>query len=383
MAQFNQIVFDVGIPTTSTQTPIQEYSIDDVIIFNGTPASGTPWGWTCTLGGYPGTWAPITMPQTVATGLTAHAGGGQTSALALTATINNVTTVATAANSVALPASAAGVSIVVINSGANAMQVFGSGTDTIGGVATGTGISQPPNSVYVYTCAVAGNWLIQATGSATGTPIQYQSFVTGLTALAGGGQTGATALTASYNVVSTVATAGNSVALPASVPGLVVTVLNRGANVMQVFGAGTDTINGIATATGISQSIDTTATYVCTTAGNWQVPIAQLTSSNPIALTTNGAILPHVQATYVITKAGVLADTLAAPTATTDDGIIITIFSNTANAHTITATTLYNTGGAGVPYTTATYAAHAGAFMTLMAYQGLWQVLASSNVTFS
>lgn len=99
------------------------------------------------------------------------------------------------------------------------------------------------------------------------------------------------------------------------------------------------------------------------------------------ALTTNGAIPPHTPATYVITKAGVLADTLAAPTATTDDGLIIVVTSSTANAHTITATGLLQTGTASVNL--ATFAAQPGAGLTLMAYQGKWNVLGSVGITFS
>ncbi|MDE2022400.1 MAG: hypothetical protein KGI71_05830, partial [Patescibacteria group bacterium] len=184
---------------------------------------------------------------------------------------------------------------------------------------------------------------------------EVPSITDAITALAGGGQTGATALTTEINRVTTVATSGDSVSLPASVAGTQVWVINSGANPMQVFGAGTDTINGIATATGISQAAGATAVYTCNAAGNWEVPIGSLFSPSPVALTTNGAIPPHAAQTYVITKAGVLAETLAAPTAGTDDGLQIVVTSNTANAHTITATGLLQTGTASV--NVATFAA--------------------------
>jgi hypothetical protein len=93
------------------------------------------------------------------------------------------------------------------------------------------------------------------------------------------------------------------------------------------------------------------------------------------------AIPPHVSGDYVLTHAGVDAATLAAPTATTDDGITIRVTSATANAHTITATGLLQTGAAAV--NVATFAAHAGASVTLRAYQGAWQVVASTAITFS
>jgi hypothetical protein len=73
--------------------------------------------------------------------------------------------------------------------------------------------------------------------------------------------------------------------------------------------------------------------------------------------------------------------TLAAPTATTDDGKIILITSNTANAHTLTATGLLQTGSASVNL--ATFAAQKGAGLTLIAYQGKWNVLGSVGITFS
>jgi hypothetical protein len=104
-------------------------------------------------------------------------------------------------------------------------------------------------------------------------------------------------------------------------------------------------------------------------------------SFNTVPLSVNGAIGPNASAAYVITKAGVLADTLAAPTVTTSDGVTIVVTSNTANAHTITATGLFQTGTATVNL--ATFAAFAGASITLMAYQGKWNVISLNAVVLS
>src|SRR5579872_1774030 len=60
------------------------------------------------------------------------------------------------------------------------------------------------------------------------------------------------------------------------------------------------------------------------------------------------AIPPHAPGTYVVNSPGVDAMTLTAPTPTTDDNTIIVVTSNTANAHTITATGLLQTGSASV-----------------------------------
>lgn len=94
--------------------------------------------------------------------LTAHAGGGQTSALALTTTINRVTTVGSANDSVKLPLAAPGQFIAIINDAAsNSLQVYGAGTDTINDVATATGVAVPAQTTAVFystTAAPAGKW---------------------------------------------------------------------------------------------------------------------------------------------------------------------------------------------------------------------------------
>lgn len=208
-----------------------------------------------------------------------------------------------------------------------------------------------------------------------------QSAQDNVTAHAGGGQSSAFQVTSQVNRVTTVATAGDSIKLPASINGLVVLLDNRGANSCQVFGSGTDTINGIATAVGVSQGANSIVQYVCTSAGKWETSIGGSQQSGVATIAASGAVSPHNSSTYVITKAGVAALTLAAPTATTDDGVKIALTSATANAHTLTATGLLNTGTASV--NVATFAAFAGAGLQLIAYQGKWNVLESVGVTFS
>jgi hypothetical protein len=101
----------------------------------------------------------------------------------------------------------------------------------------------------------------------------------------------------------------------------------------------------------------------------------------PSVLAASAAITPGLPATYMITVAGVGAFTLAAPTAGVMDGTVIQLVSTTANAHTLTATGLLRTGTASV--NVATFAAQAGAGLTLVAYQGAYYVTASVGITFS
>ena len=94
----------------------------------------------------------------VTVGIVAHAGGGQASATALTTAVNRVITVTTAGDSVKLPAGASGMCVDAANNGNNAMQVFGSGTDTINGIVGSTGVSVAAGKTGHWCATGAGLW---------------------------------------------------------------------------------------------------------------------------------------------------------------------------------------------------------------------------------
>ena len=242
------------------------------------------------------------------------------------------------------------------------------------------GLAQPQGGVLLNSTVDAINLMVASQN--TNNTTLAAGTLTGadaLTAHSGGGQGSALALTAGINKVTTVAAIADSVALPASAAGLFVTVINDAALSLQVFGAGTDTINDVATATGVALPGKSSATYYCAAAGKWYSTATNFLGLQ--AITANGAILPHVAATYVITKAGVAAMTLAAPTTVTDDGLVLVITSSTANAHTVTATGLFADGAGHVNL--ATFAANAGASMTIMAYGAKWLIISLNGVTMS
>ena len=114
----------------------------------------------------------------------------------------------------------------------------------------------------------------------------------------------------------------------------------------------------------------------------WSIVLNSASQITRTALSVNGAITV-APGNYVITKAGVLADTLAAPAASPGgDGIVISIISDTANAHTITFTggTL-DSGSAAV--TTATFNAQKGASLTVESYNARWKVTEANGVSFT
>lgn len=104
-------------------------------------------------------------------GITATASATQTTAFQLTTLMSRITTVANANDGVRLPKANVGIEAIVVNSGTNAMQVFGFGTDTINSVATATGVSQAAGTASAYRCFTAGNWIQVGTSSFTNVTI--------------------------------------------------------------------------------------------------------------------------------------------------------------------------------------------------------------------
>ena len=96
------------------------------------------------------------------------------------------------------------------------------------------------------------------------------SFQGTITALAGGGRAGSPVLNAAYNEITVCATGSDSVQLPIAQVGLNITVTNSGAQSLQIFANGTDTINGTAGATGVALTATSVAEFTCTKVGIWR-----------------------------------------------------------------------------------------------------------------
>lgn len=84
-----------------------------------------------------------------------------------------------------------------------------------------------------------------------------------ITATAAGTKANAAPITSPKARITVCATNGDSVILPPGYPGLQISILNSGAANAQVFGAGNDTIDGVATATGVTQNTGKSAIYTC------------------------------------------------------------------------------------------------------------------------
>ena len=108
--------------------------------------------------------------------ITAFAGGGQGSAVALTSTINSITVCATAADSVKLPTATAGSIVQVSNLGVAYANVYPASGDLIDALAANAAISCPVGGSLFFTCSVTGSW--KSTGNGK---VSDAKFTTGTT----------------------------------------------------------------------------------------------------------------------------------------------------------------------------------------------------------
>lgn len=103
-----------------------------------------------------------------------------------------------------------------------------------------------------------------------GVQIYANTATNGVTALVGGGQTGATLLTTMINSVNTVASNGDSVMLPPSAPGMILEVDNNAANYTSVFPSTGENIDGLAANASIALAAGQSIFFTCAVAGTWQ-----------------------------------------------------------------------------------------------------------------
>lgn len=141
------------------------------------------------------------------------------------------------------------------------------------------------------------------------------SFQDAVTAHANGGQTNAFQITTRVVRLSTVGTAADSVKLQANPAGKVVYIINDTATSATVYGFGTDTINDVATATGVPLPANSIGTYTGTvggTAGKWYAIISALTTTGtPVVPAQNrGTFVANSGTAVTVTNANITANSV-------------------------------------------------------------------------
>ena len=158
------------VSATSNQLRLGNIAANDVIISSTAPAAdsvytipdaGTAANFVMSesdqaVNGVKTFGSPIRYSSTAV--VVAFAGGGQASATALTAEFNNITTVATAGDSVKLPTATVGAKITVKNSGATAVDIFPFASDAIDALAVNLAVRIQPGSTAVFSAITSALW---------------------------------------------------------------------------------------------------------------------------------------------------------------------------------------------------------------------------------
>lgn len=95
----------------------------------------------------------------VSEGLVAFSGGGQGSATLINALINEVDTVASPGDSVKLPIASEGLEVIVINNGANSLDIFPNTDDEINSLGINTAFPIATGSRFIFITYNSTNWV--------------------------------------------------------------------------------------------------------------------------------------------------------------------------------------------------------------------------------
>jgi hypothetical protein len=196
--------------------------------------------------------------------LIANPGGGQGGATQIASEIARFTVVATSGDSAQLPPARPGLTIICTNHGAQPLQMYGNGTDTVDDQVS---VTQMVNSVVIYACTSIGKWYANGLGTGFAGAFETQSYVDALTAHAGGGQNLAPIIATMISRFTVVATTGDSTTLPVAMAGMNVTTINASANSMNVFPDSGSTINALSATFALAAG--KTAVFVTTVPGAW------------------------------------------------------------------------------------------------------------------
>ena len=257
----------------------------------------------------------------------------------------------------------------------NGQLLIGNGTNyTVATLGSGTGISTTPgagtltinNTGVTSNVATANQTTVSAaTGAVTiglsstliapgsvQVTTSFQTSATNTISAAGASQGTATALTTDYNVVTTVA-ASTGVVLPAGLSGRAITIVNRGANTLNVYPAAGGTIDALGANTPTTVLSNQTLTVEAISATQWY------TVSNPGVSTFSAGttgLTPSSATAGPVTLAGTLVIANGGTNSTTalsGSSIMISNGTSIVQGAAGTTTTVLHGNAAGAP----TYAA--------------------------
>jgi len=284
---------------------------------SGTPAAGqaTEWVTASTIqgvavtgtGDYVKGTGPLIDAARVSTNAAVTAGTNAQGQGLLTSDYNIITTAAANPSGVTLPTATVGRSVTVVNRGANSVNVYPATGANINALAANAGIALPVGAMLEFMAETTTAWESTATPISTGvsglgaavatflatpTTANFAAAVTGetgtgavvfgtapaisamtvstaATVTAGTNAQGQGLLTSDLNVITTAANNPSGVTLPTATAGRRITVVNRGANIINVYPATGASIDGQAANALLSLGVNARLDFTASSATAW------------------------------------------------------------------------------------------------------------------
>ena len=269
-------------PTFNQNTSGSAGSVAAANITGTTLASGVTASSLTSFGANPTITAPSITFSTSAS--VSAAGTNQGTATALTSDVNDITTVGSGSG-VVLPSATAGRRIVVINKGANALNIYPASSAYIDGLSQNAAISCPINNLIEFEAVSTTQWY---------SSVNYAMNAGGLVGTVGiaNGGTGQTTANAGFNALSPLTTAGDILYGGASGAGTRLAIgtagqfltVNGGATAPQW----TTTLGTANGGTGVANNASSTITI----SGAYGLTLT-LTASTGVTLPTSGTLLAN------------------------------------------------------------------------------------------
>ena len=256
---------------------------------------------------------------------------GNTPTLALTSTgvgtINNMSVGASTASTGAFTTLSAS-STVTFSGLSSSQAVFTDGSDNlVSNAITGTGNVVMSTSPTITTPALAGETFSTTAAVTAGTNAQGQG-----------------ALTTDYNVITTAAAAPSGVTLPTATTGRRIVVVNKGANIVNVYPATGGTIDALAANASIALAVGGVMIFNASSTTQWYSSYNLITTATGAGVTSFSAgttgLTPSTGTTGAITLAGTLALANGGTAATSANAALNNLMGYTTTATAAGTTTL-------------------------------------------
>jgi hypothetical protein len=241
--------------------------------------------------------ASLTTPslsgETFSTAASVTAGTDLQGQGALTADYNVIAVASANPSGVTLPATTTGRRIIIVNKGANPINVYPAAGSGIDALATNASVQIPVDGVLEFNAASTTRWYSFSSLTLTSPLITTPSLVaakvsTTANVTAGSSSQGQGPLTSDYNVITSAASNPSGVTLPTATTGRKVLIVNKGANSVNVFPASGAAIDALAPNASISLPTNGVLEFNASSSTQWYSSFNATTAASTSGVSFTG-----------------------------------------------------------------------------------------------